>query len=144
MFVSFTVSNDAIMVVKDSLHNLQVNGFDRWCVTEDAGLREITSDIYDAILRVGTRAVVIFLVGRADVLRGRSLPEVMEKIIMACKQFGRRTHFIFGGPFPHPQDTSTVLRQLEEGWRILENRLYRERDFSFIRTAERFADRRGI
>ena len=91
------------------MHNLQIQGMDVWCVSDNTGLRELTNDIHDGILRIGGKDNVIIFVGRADTLRGRHFPAVAKRLISACSRFGRNTHFVFAGPFPQLGDEIRMI-----------------------------------
>ena len=132
------------MVVESNAKNFQLWGVDVWCVNTDVGFRELATDIHDGVLRVGNHACVIFLTGRADTLWGRHFLAIVEKIIVACKRFGARSRFMFGGPFPHVSNGVCTVEHLACDRRYLEERLQGKPLSYFLRTAERFGDHRGV
>ena len=131
-------------MVEGNLHNFQIDGFDSWSLNDESGFREFNCDVHDGIFKIGNRSLVVIMIGRVDVLRGKHFPALIERMITTCKRFGKDTKFIFGGPFPDLWDDVERLDKFAKERRYVEERLQGEKGFRFVRSAERFGDYRGV
>ena len=80
------------------------------------GLHELRLKIQDGEIRLGTRSVVVCLLGRADVQHGRNFGKIFEKFIKTCHTFAPSTFIILTGPFPEPEDTAYMFWREAETW----------------------------
>ena len=119
---------------------------DAQCVWHDVntGLYEISHDLTSGIFRAENRQVVVCLLGRADLRRGRSLAAMIERFIDAGKSYAPQTQFIMTGPVPNALDGERTLDRMRHAWLYMEERLSAEYNFHFCRAAERFVDKQGI
>ena len=124
----------------DAISMCHLGGCDEKFFPSNFGLRELRKAIQQGEVRLGTRAVVVCLLGRADVVRGRKFPAVVEEFIKVFRTYADQTRLLLGGPFPLPGDNLVLIRRLMGARHYLEERVTAEALISFSRVAERFAD----
>ena len=132
-----------VILAEDYLHG-SFQHFQNVWYDVNTGLHELTADICSGCLRIGTREVVVCLLGQADIIKGRIFPAVIERFIQVCKTLGENTLVVLGGPFPNLFDGQRALAKLNRAQLYLEDRLLAESRVVFCRTAERFTDNHGV
>ena len=110
----------------------------------NTGYYELAHDIQDGAFKISQREVVVILLGRADIRRGRAFPAMVEKLLNAIHKKGHLTQFVLTGPFPGPGDGDRTLVKMNSARRYLEDRLTAEINVHFCRVVEHFMDYGGI
>ena len=129
-----------LFISEDFLATCNLGGCDEEFVDSSTGLHELRQLMHEGKVRLGTRAVVVCMLGRADVQKGRRIPALVEKFVMSCKTFAPNTYFVLGGPFPGPMDGSRFIRELQGARHYLEQRVTADAMFRSLRVGERFAN----
>ena len=144
MFLTF-VFTALLLVAPDAISNFHLGVGDEHFCEADFGLHELRCLIQQGDLRFGDRVVVVCMLGRADVMRGRQFSGVLERFIKACNTVAPDTHIVFGGPFPDVWDEGPYLARLRGARHYLEERVASESHFHYSGISFRFADpERGI
>ena len=131
------------MVAEDTLRPFTLHEVEHVWVDRSYGIHELTQDIHNRHIRIGRVRVVVVLLGRADVQKGRHLAGVIERFLHACKIFRKTTKFVLAGLFPGPFDGRNWVNDYKSARRYIEERVSVEHHFTFCRTAERFTNGDG-
>ena len=144
--IAFNVSVSPVFyVAADTISVCTIGNCDEKFFPSDFGLHELRCHAQQGHVKFGDRAVVVCVLGRADIMRGRPFITVLRKFLQACKVLASTTYFVFLGPFPHPRDGSVILRRLADARELIRQETKDEDLFICSSIADRFADpERGI
>ena len=115
VFVFLTNSGPEVLyVATDAVSGGEIGFGEERIVPADFGLHELRCDIQQGRIRIGNRRLLICMLGRADVVRARKFPAVLEKFLRTCETFAPNTYIIMGGPFPEPGDQGDLLARMQQ------------------------------
>ena len=135
---------DKLLLVDDAVANFQIDGFRVVVMDRNEGLKEVTTDIHRAVLKLGRYKQVICVLGRSDVLRNRNFKTVLNKFVHVVVTFGKNTDVVITGPLPGFWDNKFQARDILEAAVVVKRRISNVPGFSFCDAAAWFADRNGI
>ena len=133
-----------LYVAEDAMSVCDLGGCREHYYPSDNGFREFREDIQQGRLKIGSVAVVVCLLGGAEVRLQRLIAKEIEALIGSFKTFAPDTHVLMTGPFPSPQDDASTLSQFTQIHAALDGRLWEEPMIQFVPLAARFGDSRGL
>ena len=131
-------------MAEDALSVVDLGGCREEYYPADSGLREFREDIQQGKIKIGEVAVVVCLLGGAEIRLGRLFAKELESFIKACKTYAPDTHILLTGPFPNPQDDGATMKDFQIIYEALYGRLWEEPMFEYVPLAGRFGDGRGL
>ena len=141
---SYLIISAVLFVAEDPVSVCDLGGCREVFYPPDSGFYEFREDIQQGRVKIGSVAVVVCLLGGAEVRQERLIAKEFQALLQAFRTFAPDTYLLVTGPFPHPGDSQGDLTRFQEIHRAIEGRLLDEPMFRYVAIADRFGDNRGL
>ena len=131
-------------MAEDPLSVIDLGGCREEYYPVHCGIREFREDVQQGRIKIGDTAVVVCLLGGAEMCLGRLIAKELEALIRTFKTFAADTRVLLMGPFPNPEDDAATLESFQIIYEALYGRLCEEPMIDYLPLASRFGDARGL